>query len=321
MWPREQLFIDPAEVERLTKQCRRAVDRARADMRIESDLAVLVPGLYLPLAAWLLHRRGQRRSPLAVGVCGGQGSGKSTVCRLLVETLGEGYGRRAVSVSIDDIYKTHEDRQRMAREIHPLFATRGVPGTHDVGLGIELLNSLLALAPAERQSIPAFDKASDTRRPRSQWPRVEGPLDIVLFEGWCVGAVAQAQTALREPVNELERNEDADGRWRRYVNRALEGPYRELFDLLDVLVLLEVDGMARVFEWRRLQERKLRARLAECGESGPRVMSQAEVDRFVMHYERITRHILEEMPRRADIVLRVNHTHNPAGVIINKPIA
>lgn len=322
VWPPEQLFLGAEELEQRAKRCRGAVIRACADMRIESDLSALVPTLYLPFAAWLLRRRNRQRLPLVVGVCGGQGSGKSTVCRLLVETIEHGYGRRAASLSIDDIYKTHEDRQRMARQVHPLFATRGVPGTHDVGLGIEALRGLRCLRDGECMSLPSFDKACDTRRARAQWPRVAGPLDIILFEGWCVGAVAQSEQELREPVNALERDEDPGGRWRGYVNRALQGEYRELFRLLDVLVLLQVGGMARVFQWRQLQERKLAERSAEAGadERGMRIMSEPEVERFVMHYERVTRHILEEMPRRADIVFPVDHTHNPARVIINAPV-
>jgi D-glycerate 3-kinase len=122
----------------------------------------------------------------------------------------------------------------------------------------------------------------------------------VIFEGWCVGAVPQESAALAVPVNELERNEDRDGRWRRYVNEQLAGPYRALFGLLDRLLLLRTPGFEVVFEWRRQQERELAA--ATRPGSASKIMDDATLARFIAHYERLTRHILAEMPGRADIV-------------------
>jgi len=140
----------------------------------------------------------------------------------------------------------------------------------------------------------------------------------VLFEGWCVGAVPESDAALLEPINSLEREEDADGVWRRAVNERLGGDYQRLFALIDVLILLRVDGMHRVFEWRRLQERKLAA--AAAADARTRIMTNEQVDRFIMHYERLTRHILSEMPVRADIVFDLDKSHSAAFVHINNPI-
>lgn len=315
-WPPEQRFLDNGRLAALAERCRPAFLADCAAMRIDNDLSPLLETLYLPLAAWLRASRGGAGATRVVGVCGAQGSGKSTFCRLLGTVLAEAFDETPVALSIDDIYETHERRMELAGQVHPLFATRGVPGTHDVALGLDTIRRLVSLGPGETLALPVFDKATDTRLAPERWRRHRGPVSTLLFEGWCVGAVPETEAALRAPVNVLEREEDRDGAWRRAVNARLADDYQELFGLIDVLILLRVEGMHRVFEWRRLQERKLAA--ADTGGAGTRIMSDAQVDRFVMHYERLTRHILAEMPGRADIVLDLDGSHSAARVHINK---
>jgi D-glycerate 3-kinase len=244
-----------------------------------------------------------RRSagPLRVGICGAQGSGKSTLVAALGAHL-QSLGLRVATLSLDDLYLTRAQRQQLAREVHPLLATRGVPGTHDVSLGCAVF---AALAASGDVALPSFDKAVDDRRPPDAWPRVQGPAQVILFEGWCLGATPQDAEALARPVNALERDEDPRGIWRAHVNAALAGPYRELF-AVDTLVLLRAPSFEVVFEWRREQERKLAARLAATGASGSAVMDSAQLARFIAHYERLTRHILEEMPARADALFELD---------------
>lgn len=317
-WPPEQRFIDDARLAALAARCRPAFLADCEAMRIDNDLSPLLETLYLPLAAWLRAGRGADDGTRIVGVCGAQGSGKSTFCRLLGTVLAEAFDETPVALSIDDIYETHERRVELAAEVHPLFATRGVPGTHDVALGLDTINRLASLTAGGAVALPVFDKATDTRLGPDRWPTHRGPVSTLLFEGWCVGAVPESEAALREAINDLEREEDRDGLWRRTVNAHLRDDYQALFGLIDVMILLRVEGMHRVFEWRRLQEHKLVA----AGDPGEetRIMSDAEVDRFVMHYERLTRHILAEMPGRADIVLDLDESHSAARVHINKPI-
>jgi D-glycerate 3-kinase len=128
----------------------------------------------------------------------------------------------------------------------------------------------------------------------------------VLFEGWCVGAVPQEEAALAEPVNALEREEDPDGVWRRFVNRALASDYRELFAKIDLLIMLAAPSFDVVYRWRLQQEDELRHRIAEQGGDGSRVMTERQLERFIAHYERLTRHMLDEMPARAGIVVRLD---------------
>lgn len=317
-WPSQQQFLSDTCLAALARRCRPAFMAECAAMDIDNDLSAQLESLYLPLAAWLQARRGGDRKTQVVGVCGAQGSGKSTVCRLLGTVLGEAFDTPAVALSIDDMYETRERRAELAAQTHSLFATRGVPGTHDVALGLSTIEELGALQTGQTMALPTFDKATDTRLARHRWRRQRGPVATILFEGWCVGALAQSEAALMDPINILERNEDPDGVWRRAVNARLRGDYQQLFAPIDVLILLRVDGMHRVFQWRRLQEHKL-ARTAPAN-ADSRIMTDEQVDRFIMHYERLTRHILAEMPGRADIVFDLDDSHGAARVHINKPI-
>ena len=274
------------------------------DEALPPSFAAQIETLHAPLAARIAAVA--MGPAFVVGICGPQGSGKSTAV-LVIRRLLEQRGLTVATLSLDDLYLPIEDREALARDVHPLLRTRGVPGTHDVVLGLAVLDGL---AGDGSTAIPRFDKAVDTRAPSEAWPVVEGPVDIVLFEGWCVGARPEPVEALGEPVNALERQRDPDGAWRAHVNAALAGPYRALFARLDLLVQFVAPDFETVLAWRQEQERKLRERLAAAkqgaSQGSGRAMDDAEVAAFVQHYERLTRHIGREMPARADIVIRLD---------------
>jgi len=233
--------------------------------------------------------------PLVVGLTGPQGSGKSTLAARLSLLLAA-RGLRAAVLALDDLYLPKPDRLRLAADVHPLLATRGVPGTHDVALGLMVLASLTT---ARQTRVPSFDKGVDDRLPHAEWPVVKGPADVVIFEGWCVGARPQPPEALAGPVNDLERERDPEGVWRAYVNAALARSYRELFARIGLQALLLAPGFEAVLGWRLQQEHEMRARRGAVGQS------DAEIAVFIQHYERLTRHVAAEMPGRADVVVRL----------------
>jgi D-glycerate 3-kinase len=253
------------------------------------------PKLTADLAARIAGWRGAHAGLVVVGLCGAQGCGKSTLAAALAQQL-ESEGLRVATLSLDDLYLPRAARAVLAREVHPLLATRGVPGTHDVPLG---LATIAALARGEAAALPRFDKGRDDRLPEAEWPRAPAGCQVLLLEGWCVGAIAQPESDLARPVNPLEAGEDADGIWRAHANAALAGPYRQLFAALDRLILLAAPGWHVVAKWREQQEAELRTR-------SPGAMTPDQVARFIQHYERITRWILAEMPDRVDLTVRLD---------------
>jgi len=284
------------------------LDRLAKDLALPADFDALP--WYRRIAAEIVRRAEASDTPLLVGLCGSQGSGKSTMAAFLRALL-EAEGLPTAILSVDDLYLDLPERIALAETVHPLLRTRGVPGTHDVALGRDVIERLFAAAPGASTAIPRFDKASDSRLPEAAWDRFNGPARIVILEGWCIGATPQDDAELATPTNALEAAEDADGRWRAHVNAALAGPYRDLFGRIDLHVFLRAPSFDCVFQWRRLQEEKLRART---GGTGTGLMDDAALARFIMHYERLTRHLLRTAPESADLVVSLGPDHGIVGL-------
>lgn len=233
--------------------------------------------------------------PFILGLAGAQGSGKSTLAARLVRDL-TGEGLMAAAVSLDDFYLPRTRRLALARRIHPLLATRGVPGTHDLPL---LLDLLRRVRMGRAVCLPVFDKLSDDRLPPQHWRRM-ARLDVLVLEGWCIGARPQPQALLAAPINALEANEDAHGRWRGHVNAALAGQYQRVWARLDALAFLAAPDWDAVPRWRAQQEAALSRAQRRPG------MGTAALLRFCAHYERLTRWQLAATPARADLLLQLD---------------
>ena len=255
---------------------------------------------YALLAERLAHRQGARFK--IVGINGAQGTGKSTLARFLVDELRDRHRLRALAVSLDDFYLGRAARAQLAVTIHPLLATRGVPGTHDATVGLATLRSLRALRPQATCTLPRFSKAEDDVQPGET---VSGPFDLLLFEGWCVGTPPQDEAALQDPVNELEREWDPDGYWRRHVNAQLAGPYMRWFAELDALVFLQAPGWDQVRQWRAQQEVETAA--AHGGRSA--LLDESAREHFLQHYRRLTDHALRVLPGRAQALIELGADH------------
>ncbi len=292
-----------------------AINYEKRTLQIKRDLTHELWYVYIPFAEWIIAQSDKKKGTYILGINGAQGSGKTTLSKFLQIILRERYHRNVVVFSIDDLYKPYEERMKMAREIHPLFATRGPGGTHDVQLGIDTITALKKVKKNGFITIPQFDKSlqegKGDRLPKELWSRVPGPIDIVIFEGWNVGEKALEEQALIKPINDLEKYEDPEMKWRLAVNTALHNEYSRLFSLLDDLVMLKVSGIEVVRENRLLQERKLRTKLkTEAKHSqGKGSMSDEEIFRFIMFYERWTLHMLREMPERATLVFEIGKGH------------
>lgn len=237
-------------------------------------------------------------------LAGAQGSGKSTLAAQMTAAA-RTRGRYAVSLSIDDFYLPRRQRLLLGRSVHPLLATRGPPGTHEIELACRTLDALRALQPGQSARLPRFDKLADRRLPPSRWTQVTRRPDLIVFEGWFLKVPPEPESALSAPLNTLEREEDPDGVWRKWCNHALAS-YAPLWRRLDRLLFLQAPGFEVVPGWRWQQECAMQA-----AHPRQRAMTRAEVERFVQRFERITRQALRTLPEIAERTLRLDAERRP----------
>ena len=213
--------------------------------------------IYIPISFWIENKYKEKGKTLFLGFSGGQGSGKTTVAKILKIILKKFFKRKIHVSSIDDFYKTLKDRNNMSYITHPLFKTRGVPGTHDINL-IKKFFYFIKRKKFKKTKLPKFDKSIDDRLKKKYWFNVKEKPEIVILEGWCVGAQPQPNSLIKKPINILEKNEDKDLTWRKYVNEKLKREYKTLFAMIDCYIFIKIPNFNTVFKWRLLQENKLR---------------------------------------------------------------
>ena len=259
---------------------------------------------YIPISFWIENKYKKKGKTLFLGFSGGQGSGKTTVAKILKIILKKFFKRRIHISSIDDFYKTLEDRNNMSNQIHPLFKTRGVPGTHDINL-VKKFFDFIKKRNFKKFKLPKFDKSVDDRLKKKYWPNIKKKPEIVILEGWCVGAKPQSNSIINKPINILEKYEDKHLIWRKYVNEKLKKEYKKLFAMIDHFIFMKIPNFNVVYEWRLLQESKLRKK----SHSSKKIMSYNEIKRFIMFYERITLQMIKDLSKSASVVifLKTNH--------------
>ena len=258
---------------------------------------------YLPLSEWIYSVYIKDRKIKIIGLSGGQGSGKSTITRILKFILKKKYGLNLCVFSIDDFYKTKSERKKMSEKDHPLFLTRGVPGTHD----IQLLNNILKKFKEKKFKnllIPKFDKSIDDRSKKYKWQKIKKRPDIVILEGWCVGATHQKESDLKKPLNSIEKKFDQKLIWRRKVNYYLKNQYKKIFKKIDKLVYLKAPNFSYIYKWRLLQEQKMKLTL-----KNKKTMSKQQVKEFIMYYERITKHMIKNFYKISDMTIFLDKYH------------
>ena len=258
---------------------------------------------YLPICEKIHHDYQKNKKIKIIGLTGGQGAGKSTITQIIKLILNYKYDLKVVYFSIDDFYKTLKERNKLSKNVHKLFKTRGVPGTHDTKL-LKKTFSDLVKKNFKPVLIPSFDKSKDDRVPKKKWKKIYKQPQIIIFEGWCVGAIPQKNKNLIKSINTLEKNEDAKLLWRNKVNKELKHEYRKIFNKIDRLIFLKVPNFECVYKWRLLQEKKL-----QLTSKGKKIMSPVQVRQFIMYYERITMQMLKDLTGKAYAVLYLDKKH------------
>ncbi len=284
--------------------------------------------VYSKLLSSIILRINEKQSkdkgqPLIIGIAAPQGAGKTTLTQLFKFVLEKCNQLSVAYASIDDFYKTKSERNQLALKTHPLLKTRGVPGTHDINLAISVISQLKSGYASSPIAIPRFDKATDDRCDKDQWSIISKPIDVFLIEGWCLHAKAESEASLCRPINSLESEHDPQQIWRNYVNKQLKHHYDELFQLIDHTFKFYPPSYQCVCDWRKQQEQRLREKLAHFEHSNSSdgyqatTMTDQQVDYFMMHFERVTRHLYlsEALSKQTSTsqttLLRLNHQRIP----------
>jgi len=270
----------------------------------KEDKIKILKKIYIPMSFWIEKKYKEKGKTLILGFSGGQGSGKTTIANILKIILRKFFKRKIYVTSIDDYYKTYVERKKMSEKKHHLFETRGVPGTHDMFF-LKKFFKRLKNTKFKKILLPKFDKSNDDRLKRKYWYNVSKKPEIVILEGWCVGAKPQANPLIKKPINELEKYEDANLTWRSHVNEKLKREYKKIFAMIDFFIFLKIPNFNMVFKWRLLQEKKMKKRL----KFGKKIMSYIEIKRFIMFYQRITLQMVKDLSKSASIVVFLKKNH------------
>jgi D-glycerate 3-kinase len=274
----------------------------------------MIKSFLIPLCFWISKRKGNKKS-LILGIAGGQGTGKTTITSIISIILKKYFKLNVFTISIDDFYRTRKERFKLSQEIHPLLLIRGVPGTHDTNIMLNFLKKIKN-KNFNNISLPRFDKAIDDRFPKSAWHKINKKPDIIILEGWCVGAKAQSNKQLIKAVNSEEKAKDHKMIWRKYVNNQLKNKYKKLFNQLNCLIYLKVKNFSLLQNWRLMQEKKLW--LSSKKKKNLKIMSKGDVINFMQTYQRITQNMFKETPKYASIILKLTSNHQIKSMIYKK---
>ncbi len=265
----------------------------------------MLKNFLIPISFWI-SKKVKNKKPYFVGLAGGQGTGKTTISSIIKIILEKYFKLKVFKVSIDDFYKTRKERINLAKKIHPMLLTRGVPGTHDIQMMLDFFKKAKS-KNFKKIKLPNFNKAIDDRFPKKNWYNVNGRPDVIIFEGWCVGARSEANNTLRKPINSLEKANDSKLIWRKYVNQQLKNKYKKLYSQLNCMIYLKAKNFSLLQKWRLKQEHKLWLKTKK--KSNHKVMSKGDVINFMQTYQRITQNMFKKMPKYASIILNLNSNH------------
>jgi D-glycerate 3-kinase len=196
-----------------------------------------------------------------------------------------------------------------------MLLTRGVPGTHDINMMLNFFRKAKS-KNFKRLRLPTFNKAIDDRFNKNRWYNLKKKPDVIIFEGWCVGAKSEKNTTLKKTINSMEKAKDQKQIWRKYVNDQLKSKYKNLYSQLNCLIYLKAKNFNLLQKWRLKQERKLW--LSSKRKSNLKIMSKGDVLNFMQTYQRITQNMFRYMPKYASIILKLNSNHQIKSAVYKK---
>ena len=265
----------------------------------------MIKSFLIPLCFWI-NGKVDKKKPYFVGLAGGQGTGKTTTSSLIKIILSKYFKLNVFRISIDDFYKTRKERISLSKRVHPMLLTRGVPGTHDINMILSFFRKVKS-KKFKRLKLPTFNKAIDDRFSKKRWYDLKEKPDVIIFEGWCVGAKSEKNNTLKKTINSMEKAKDQKQIWRKYVNQQLKSKYKNLYSQLNCLIYLKAKNFNLLQKWRLKQERKLW--IKSKSKSNLKIMSKGDVLSFMQTYQRITQNMFRYMPKYASIIFNLNSNH------------
>jgi len=265
----------------------------------------MIRSFLIPVCFWIAKKT-NKKEPLIIGLAGGQGTGKTTITSIISIILKKYFKLDIFKISIDDFYKTRKQRTLLSKNKHSLLMTRGVPGTHDIDIMLNFFKKI-KVKNFKILKLPKFNKGVDDRCKQSLWYKIQSKPDVVILEGWCVGARSQNSKELKKPVNSLEKIHDQNFKWRQYVNYQLKTKYKKLFNQLDYILFLKVKNFSLLRRWRLKQEKKLW--LKSKNKKNLKIMNKDQVKNFMDTYQRITQQMFKDMPKYSSIIMNLNSSH------------
>ncbi len=274
----------------------------------------MIKSFLIPICFWISNKTNKKR-PYFVGLAGGQGTGKTTISSLIKIILTKYFNLKVFRISIDDFYKTRQERISLSKKIHPMLLTRGVPGTHDINMMLSFFRKVKSKKFKELK-LPTFNKAIDDRFNKKKWYNLKERPDVIIFEGWCVGAKSEKNKSLKKIINSMEKAKDQKQIWRKYVNDQLKSKYKKLYSQLNCLIYLKAKNFSLLQKWRLKQERKLWINNKK--NFNLKIMSKGDVINFMQTYQRITQNMFKYMPEYASIILNLNSNHQIKSAVYKK---
>mgnify|MGYP001303539002 FL=1 len=274
----------------------------------------MIKSFLIPISFWIANKV-EKKKPFILGLSGGQGSGKTTISSIISIILSKYFKLNVFKISIDDFYKTRKKRLELSKKVHPLLMVRGVPGTHDINIMLDFFKRIKE-KKFKSIKLPRFNKATDDRYNKKLWYSVKRRPDVIIFEGWCVGAKAEQNYSLKTPINSLEKLKDQKQIWRRFVNKQLKSKYKKLYDQLNCLLFIKAKNFSLLRQWRIKQEKKLSLKSKRSNKL--KIMSDKEIINFMQTYQRITQNMFKSVPKYASIILNLNSNQQIKSVVYNK---
>ena len=243
----------------------------------------------------IIHLENSESKKVLIG--GSQGIGKSSLIIIIKKTLEKFFNKNVLALSLDNYYLSKDERKSISNKEHELLITRGVPGTHNIK---KLVNDIKRFEKNIYPiNIPLFDKLIDNRL--NKYQKIYKKCNMLILEGWCCGCKDINKNYLFKNINSLEKKFDTKYLWRKFYNNKLKKEYKLLFNLFDETIFLKAPSFKYVLRWRIKQEKNNSSNL-----SNSKKMSNQEIELFIQHYEKITKWMLKNYSKFANIVLKIN---------------